>query len=81
MSNSRSEGIKLKPFQGASRVADLLEANVRFSVTSNLGQDNLKAGERMTIPPTYLEKLGLVLDATACAEDLIKLIEENNQSV
>ena len=76
MSNSRSEGIKLKPFQGASRVADLLEANVRFSVTSNLGQDNLKAGERMTIPPTYLEKLGLVLDATACAEDLIKLIEE-----
>jgi hypothetical protein len=76
MSNSRSEGIKLKPFQGAARVADLLEANIHFSVTSNLGQDKLKAGARMTIPPTYLEKLELVLDATACAENLQKLIEE-----
>ena len=76
MATSRSEGVKLKPFIGAQRVQDLLDDALSFTVESNLGKDKLPNGYRMTLPPKYIETLGLSISLSGGSRDLSKLLDE-----
>lgn len=76
MATSRSEGVKLKPFVGAQRLQNLIDLSLKFSVESNLGKDSISNGFRMSMPPKYIETLGLSLDLGSAGKDLVDLIDE-----